>query len=97
MSGSALYIYYRVAMAELPAVQAAARAMQATLAAAEPGLVCALLRRPDVHEGQVTLMETYAAAQGIDAACEQRIEAAAAVLARWIPDGRHIERFEPAG
>lgn len=95
MSGAALYIYYRVAEADLPAACAAVQAMQATLAAAEPGLHCGLLRRPGVREGRVTLMETYAAAKGIDGAGEARIEAAAAVLAGWISDGRHVERFEP--
>ena len=91
-----LYVYYRVDQADFVAVRAAALDLQATLRRDHPGLQAELLRRPDLREGQATLMETYAQADGVDAALAQAIEAAAAKsLARWLKGPRHCERFEP--
>ena len=91
-----LYVYYRVDQADFVAVRAAALDVQATLRRDHPGLQAELLRRPDLRDGQATLMETYAQADGVDAALAQVIEAAAAKsLARWLQGPRHCERFEP--
>lgn len=95
MSGTAVFVYYRVAEHDLPALRVAARAMQAALSGDEPGLHCALLRRPGLREGQVTLMETYAAPGGVGAALQARIDTAALALAPWIAGARHVELFEP--
>ena len=93
-----LYVYYRVDQADFVAVRAAALDVQATLRRDHPGLQAELLRRPDLRDGQATLMETYAQADGVDAALAQAIEAAAAKsLARWLKGPRHCERFEPLG
>ena len=93
-----LYVYYRVDQADFVAVRAAALNLQASLRHAHPGLQAELMRRPDLRDGQITLMETYAQADGVDAALAQAIEAAAAKsLARWLKGPRHCERFEPLG
>ncbi|NDG38827.1 MAG: DUF4936 family protein [Betaproteobacteria bacterium] len=93
-----LYVYYRVDQADFAAVQLAALSLQSTLCRDHPGLQAELLRRPDLRDGQATLMETYAQADGVDAALAQAIEAAAIKsLARWLKGPRHCERFEPLG
>lgn len=84
-----LCVYYRVPAAGLDATVAAVRAMQAALAAAHPGLRCALLRRPGLRDGEVTLMETYAGPLA------PHFEAALDHAARALPRPRHVERFEP--
>lgn len=86
-----LYVYYRVPEPALAATVTAVRAMQATLAAAHPGLQAELLRRPELRDGEVTLMETYAAAAGISPALQAAIDAAA----RALPQPRHTESFDP--
>ena len=91
-----LYVYYRVDQADFVAVRAAALNLQSTLRRVHPGLQTELLRRPDLRDGQATLMKTYAQADGVDAALAQAIEAAAVEsLARWLKGPRHCERFEP--
>lgn len=55
-----LYVYYRVAEAGLAALRAEVGALQTGLMAAHPGLTAELLRRPDLRDGQVTVMEAYA-------------------------------------
>lgn len=86
-----LYVYYRVPEERLAAVLAQARAMQAALASAHPGLRAELLRRPELRDGEVTLMETYAGA--VDEAFIAALDATATTL----PQPRHIERFLPLG
>lgn len=83
-----LYVYYKVDAAHLATTVAAARAMQAQLAARHAGLVCHLLRRPEPSQGLVTLMETYGGQVPADFA--QVLEAAALNL----PRPRHAEWFE---
>jgi hypothetical protein len=91
-----LYVYYRIDAAMLDAVRDAVLAMQAALRLAHPGLETALLRRPEAADGELTLMETYAAAGGIDGTLQARIEAAAgAALEGRLRGPRHVERFEP--
>ncbi len=85
-----LYVYYRAAEHTLPATQAAVQAFQAALVADHPALQARLLRRPELRDGQVTLMETYALAGGIPAALAARIAAGAPAL----PAPRHVEAFD---
>lgn len=90
-----LYVYYRVAEAQLAVVVEAVRAMQARLCRDHPGLEARLLRRPDVRDGEVTVMETYAHVDGVDAALQAAIAAAAATsLPPGLAAGRHVEVFE---
>lgn len=83
-----LYVYYRVAEARLPDTTAAVRQVQAALVAAHPGLQAELLRRPELRDGEVTLMETYAGplTPAVDAAITQATSA--------LPQPRHSERFD---
>lgn len=83
-----LYVYYRVAEADLGRTVGAVRAMQQALIAAHPGLEAELLRRPELRDGQVTLMETYAGA--LPPALDGLLAGAAAGL----PQPRHDEWFE---
>ena len=106
--GRSVYVYYRVAHADLPRVVAAVQAMQARLCAGHPGLGAQLLRRVDAIDAalaarrrgeaapSVTLMELYAAPPGVDGALQAEIEAAAAALPTAAVAGeRHVELFEP--
>ena len=85
-----LFVYYRVPEPALTSTVAAVRMMQAALAAAHPGLRTDLLRRPELRDGEVTLMETYTAAAGISPALEAAITRAASAL----PQPRHTESFQ---
>jgi hypothetical protein len=91
----ALYIYYRIDAARLAEAASTVHAFQALLRHAHPPLQAALLRRPGEHEGQVTLMETYAMPGGIDDALQSKIDSAATALAPWQRGARHTEVFEP--
>ena len=91
MKGRRLYVYYRVPEPALAATVAAVRTVQADLIAAHPGLHAELLRRPELRDGEVTLMETYAGVTGISPA----LEAAIAQAASTLPQPRHTERFDP--
>ena len=84
-----LYVYYKVAEPALAAAVAAVRQVQAALVARHPGLQADLLRRPEVQDGQVTLMETYAGA------LTPAVEAAIAEATSTLPRPRHLERFMP--
>ena len=84
-----LYVYYRVPEAALADTLATVRVMQHALRAAHPGLQTELMRRSDVRNAEVTLMETYAGAM------TPALEAALADAARALPQPRHLERFEP--
>ncbi len=86
-----LFVYYRVAAADLIAVRQAVLTMQASLCATHDGLRAELLRRPQSNEGQVTLMETYAGNH--DAGIAEAIEAAASALTSWLQGSRHVEVF----
>ncbi|GCL61251.1 DUF4936 family protein [Pseudaquabacterium pictum] len=84
-----LYVYYRVPQALLAATVAAVRQVQTALAAAHPGLQTELLRRPELRDGEVTLMETYAGplSEAVFAAITQATSA--------LPQPRHSEWFQP--
>jgi hypothetical protein len=86
-----LYVYYRVPEPALAATVAAVRALQAALIAQHAGLRAEVLRRPELRDGEVTLMETYAAATGISPALQAAITEAASQL----PQPRHTETFDP--
>lgn len=77
------YVYYRVHADAVAAVQAA---LQPHLAAGR----LQLLRRPELRDGLVTLMEVQA--PGLDDSTEATI---AACVAPWVQGQRHVELFEP--
>jgi hypothetical protein len=90
-----LYVYYRIDASNLDDAAAAVRGFQARLCQGRPALQAALLRRPGEQDGQVTLMETYAAPGGVSGALQARIDEAARCLAPWLRGARHTEVFEP--
>ena len=83
-----LYVYYRVPQAQLAATVAAVRQVQSALAGAHPGLQAELLRRPELRDGEVTLMETDARplTDVVLAAITQATSA--------LPQPRHSEHFD---
>jgi Domain of unknown function (DUF4936) len=83
-----LYVYYRVAEAQLPATVLAVRQVQAALVAAHPGLQAELLRRPELRDGEVTLMETYAGP------LTDTLHAAITQATSALPQPRHSEQFD---
>jgi hypothetical protein len=99
MAGDAqLYVYYRVAPADAPAVIAAVNALHAQWRGRWPGLACDLARRADERDAAEswTLMETYRLPGGITAACRREIERTANErLGAWIVGERHSEAFVP--
>lgn len=95
-----LIVYYRVPEAAWEQAGAAATEFQRLLLQAHPELKARVLRRSQSRGGQVTLMEFYALdpgtfPEGIDAAWQTRIEAAAVVMRRWQQGERHVEWFDP--
>ena len=96
--GSEIYIYYRARPEHGQALVDAVCAMQQGLSAAWPGLGARLLRRPELREGLVTWMETYALPLGADpGAVAQAIEQAALPLGSWQASPRHVEHFVEGG
>ena len=83
-----LYVYYRVPQAQLAATVAAVRQVQTALAAAHPGLQAELLRRPELRDGEVTLMETYAGP------LTDTVLAAITQATSALPQPRHSEHFD---
>lgn len=90
-SGRALFVYWRIAAQDLAVVLAAVRTAQAQLKADWPDLQVRLWQRSDAGV-PATVMETYAAPGGIDAAAQARIDA---VVGPFVPVPRHVEAFEP--
>ncbi|MEW6703584.1 MAG: DUF4936 family protein [Pseudomonadota bacterium] len=96
-----LFIYYRLAEADLPAACAAVRQAQQALCARHAGLVAGLLQAPAPSAaGERTVMETYVMdaqvnAQGVDAALQAAVEATlCAALKPWLAHRqRHLEVF----
>ncbi len=84
-----LFVYYRVAEPALAATVAAVRRLQARLVDAHPGLQAHLLRRPELRDGEVTLMETYTGA------IPPNLAGTLAQAAAELPQPRHLEWFEP--
>lgn len=91
-----LYVYYRAPTAADESLALAIGAAQRGLEARHPGLRSRLLRRPEPTNGQTTWMETYRHAEGVDAALEAAIDAAAQFALQGLGAGeRHVERFVP--
>ena len=91
-----LFIYWRIAPAELGTALQALRHWQESLRAAHPALQCRLYRRHDGTADTATVMECYAdAAPGIDEALRQHIERAGSLLLQpWLRGPRHVEVFD---
>ena len=89
-----LYVYYRVVEPQWREAAEAVATWQRALCRAQRGLEARLLRRPDVHEAAVTLMETYAGAATADSALQDEIKRGAPALRGWLIGERHLERFE---
>lgn len=97
-----LYIYYRVPVRLAAALLEQVTRMQDDLGSHHPGLKSRLLRRADALSpatsgaalAEETWMEIYMHPQGIDAALQAAIEAAAREQLT-LPGARHIEVFEP--
>jgi len=98
-AGRQLYIYWRVAAADLGAACAGVRAMQAALRSAHAGLQTKLLQRDDggSEGGERTLMEVYCQPPGLSDTLQAEIEAAAVALRGWCRGARHVEVFTDAG
>ncbi len=95
---TSLFIYWKVAPPAAAAALAAAREWQAALRAAWPGLRTGLYQRADRAaraESDITVMETYAAPDGVGDAVQAAIDAAgtAGLQALGAPR-RHVEVFE---
>jgi len=91
-----LYVYYRVAHADLPRAMEIVSHFQRGLRSAHAGLGARVLRRPGSGAGEVTLMEIYTLdrAPGIDETVRMRIDAAAEALGLLLTSARHVEVFE---
>lgn len=94
--GVQVYVYYRVRPADLATVVATVRALQAGMAAAQPGLCCGLSQRVEEGVELVTLMETYTHAVGLSEAWRNELQTCANLqLAQWTVGQRHLETFAP--
>ena len=97
-SRSELYVYYRVAQANLQAALQTVLAFQQRLRTACPGLSARVLRRSNEHGVDMTLMEIYAFDDGrntgFDPALHSRIEQAAAALTPLLSSPRRTEAFD---
>ncbi|MFN7724471.1 MAG: DUF4936 family protein [Rubrivivax sp.] len=87
-----LYVYYRVEVAQLAAAVAAVKAVQTHWQARHPQGHLAVLRRPELRDGQVTLMEVLQLPLPDLALAEAET---AAAVAPFLAGPRHVERFEP--
>lgn len=91
-----LFVYWKIDAEAAPPALARAREAQATLRAHWPALDARLWLR-DPAAPQLTVMETYAAPAGIDAAAEAQIESTLVLALAGLPVGqRHVEAFRPA-
>ncbi len=91
-----LFIYWLVPAGCLADAATATQTWQQALAEQQPALRCGLYRRADAAGGPDTLMETYAAAGGIDDALLRTIASAGDAATAGFRDGaRHLEIFEP--
>ena len=94
-----LYVYYRVPVHEVEALQLAVTAMQERLRQEFPGLQARLLRRTDGDSALDTWMETYAmpvaaSAVGVCDALHTTIEKHAAAWQHLCEGPRHTEVFD---
>jgi len=93
-----LYVYYRVARANVQPALQTVLAFQQDLRTAHPGLAARVLRRSEERSDGVTLMEIYAFDDGrntgIDSALRAHIEQAAAALTPLLSSPRQTEAFD---
>lgn len=92
-----LYIYWKVAAAQLPQARAAAQALQQALRLRHPALQTRLLQRADESDA-ATQMEVYSQPGGIDERLRLDIEQQAALHLAPLGSAagaRHVEVFEP--
>jgi hypothetical protein len=95
-SGSEVYVYYRVAAADVARARQLVERFQQRLRSQQPLLSTRVLRRAgEVAADEVTLMEIYRVEHGIDDALQRQIETAAAALSPLLIGTRHVERFVP--
>ena len=86
-----LYIYYKVAVDQAPALWPRVQAMQAALSALT-GVSGQLRRRPEADDGRQTWMEIYpAVTTEFDDALAGAVSDAG--IGAWIDGPRHIEVF----
>jgi Domain of unknown function (DUF4936) len=88
-----LYVYYRVAEADVDVVAANFASTRTRLRSLHPGWACEFLRRPEARDEQVTLMEVHTGL-GADALEAISTEVGKA-LAPWLHGPRQVERFGP--
>ena len=92
-----LYIYWKVAAAQLPQALTATRVLQQALRLRHPALQARLLQRAD-EGGAATLMEVYSQPGGIDERLRLDFEQQAALHLAPLGSAagaRHVEVFEP--
>ena len=92
-----LYVYYRIAQVHARAATDAVSTWQRELRSARPGLVARVLRQPEVRDGAVTLMETYAFEPGtgsIDDGLQVALACGVPALRAWLIGERHAEAFD---
>jgi hypothetical protein len=83
------YVYYRVAAADLATVTQAVLGWQRSLCERHAGLQVELLRRPELRDGEATLMEVCGP---LDDALAEAIENEARALLPGLQ--RHVETFD---
>lgn len=92
-----LFVYWHARSDEAAAALDAAARLQRQLRQQHAGLQARLYRRADDKPGCTTWMEVYARPpQGVDAALEAAIAAAAATLGAHGAGPRHVEAFDSA-
>jgi len=90
-----LFIYYRVTRAHWRDAANAVEQWQRQLARSHPGLSARVLRRPEVVDDTVTLMEVYALeGSSVDSELEAEIARNASALRAWLIGERHSEHFD---
>lgn len=88
-----LFVYYRVDLPRLNVTVDAIRRLHVLLRNEYPGLQVDLMRRPELREGQVTLMESYA--EQTSGAMPDGFAAELERLTAGLPRPRHSEWFLP--
>ena len=95
MAHRELYVYYRVAQAHWCDAANAVSTWQQQLCRAHAALAARVLRRPDVRDAAVTLMEIYAReGAAIDDALQADIAQGTPALRPWLIGERRVERFD---
>ena len=93
MTGSVLYVYYKVRAEQHAHWAPKVRQFQSALPMQWPGLQAELLQRPEAANGIETWMETYRCDGGLTPALIEHIAKAASEAG--LPAPRHVETFIP--